>query len=382
MTIQNSLSAQKNDGIKGKNPGEEVEANREVVLPAKPGQQEVSINKFVDSVAEQKIPTSLERFKPFITIEKIFNHSLLELVSLRSSQLVENAKLEFSIAEKIDPKLFNASNGYTHERVYEMTGHLFAALNRYKDALPYSHNIVALREPVRKRFFKMDINYLNGSYIDIGGLQFVACSAPMPLAFEHFWSMIMEQETNTIVMLTKFEEDNKIKAHQYFPDQCDSTKKYGSVSVSKIYSEISESTTKTLFKIEKNGEVREVFHYQYEGWPDMGKPETTSDFMNLVDMVGEEEVQGKIVVHCSAGLGRAGTFIIALKNIYLLKKYLNKAITPTKPAEEILEVYSVNTLKDLLIIRSQRKGMVQSFEQYHFIKNIINDTLMRYVRVG
>ncbi len=154
-------------------------------------------------------------------------------------------------------------------------------------------------------------------------MEFIACSAPMPLAFEHFWSMAFEQESNTIVMLTKFEEKGVVKAHNYLPDQFEKPKKFGGITVTKIATGSHESITKILLHLKKGDQVRQIFHYQYEGWPDMGVPETTGEFVDLMNFVSNEEIQGKMIVHCSAGLlspPSKTTFICSITSLNSLKQ--------------------------------------------------------------
>lgn len=329
----------------------------------------MSVEREMNSI----VPVPLEDFRQFYVVQNIFTSSLYDFIDPEDSKCVERAEKEFGIAERLSDRLFTEENGYAHDAVQDMTGPLFLALNRYEDAIPYNHNIVTLNEPIRNRFFHKDVQYFSGSYVSLGGLEFIACSAPMPLAFEHFWTMMLEQESNTIVMLTKLEEGEKTKAHCYIPKQFNLAKKFGGVTVTKLASDSDKSIIKTILHVQKGDQVRQISHYQYEGWPDMGVPETTDEFVRLMSLIRDEETQGKIVVHCSAGLGRAGTFIIAYKNYVNIIRHLIWKSKEKPTTKEALQGTSINTLKDLLIIRSQRGGMVQRSSQYLFIQKVLRD---------
>ena len=66
-----------------------------------------------------------------------------------------------------------------------------------------------------------ETNYVNASRIKFEGLKqsFIACQAPLPASFAHFWQMVIEEKVEVIVMVTQLVEDKKVKAHQYWPDK-------------------------------------------------------------------------------------------------------------------------------------------------------------------
>ena len=67
----------------------------------------------------------------------------------------------------------------------------------------------------------MDTNYVNASRIKFDKLKqtFIACQAPLPASFKHFWQMVIEEKVEVIVMVTQLLEANKVKANQYWPDK-------------------------------------------------------------------------------------------------------------------------------------------------------------------
>ena len=85
--------------------------------------------------------------------------------------------------------------------------------------VPYDDNYVALKSPLFKN--PPETNYVNASRIKFPGLAqtFIACQAPKPGSFAHFWQMVIEEKVEVIVMVTQLVEGKKVKAHQYWPDK-------------------------------------------------------------------------------------------------------------------------------------------------------------------
>ena len=86
-------------------------------------------------------------------------------------------------------------------------------------AAPYDDNYIALKSPLFNN--PDETNYVNASRIKFEGLKqsFIACQAPLPASFAHFWQMVVEEKVEVIVMVTQLVEDKKVKAHQYWPDK-------------------------------------------------------------------------------------------------------------------------------------------------------------------
>lgn len=73
-------------------------------------------------------------------------------------------------------------------------------------------------------------------------------------------------------------------------------------------------------------ETREILHFHYTTWPDFGVPESPASFLNFLFKVRESgslsREHGPIVVHCSAGIGRSGTFCLADTCLLLVSRSL------------------------------------------------------------
>ena len=113
-----------------------------------------------------------------------------------------------------------------------------------------------------------------------------------------------------------------------------------------------------------------VGRVHYKGWPDHGAPTIDDGYKNFLYMIKRvDELKGDtpIVVHCSAGVGRTGTFI----SIYLL---YNEIMAQIK--NENLEKIDFSVFNIVRKLKEMRLYMVQSIDQYKFIYEFI-DCLLR-----
>ncbi|KAK2872526.1 hypothetical protein Q8A67_022423 [Cirrhinus molitorella] len=226
--------------------------------------------------------------------------------------------------------------------------------NRYVNILPYDHSRVHLTslEGVP------DSDYINASYIN--GYQeknkFIAAQGPKEETVNDFWRMIWEQNTATIVMVTNLKERKECKCAQYWPDQGCWT--YGNIRVSVEDMMVLVDYTIRKFCIQQVGDVsgkkpqRLVTQFHFTSWPDFGVPFTPIGMLKFLKKVKtcNPQYAGPIVVHCSAGVGRTGTFIVI------------DAMLDMMGAERKVDVFGFVTR-----IRAQRCQMVQTDMQYVFI---------------
>ncbi|XP_056891566.1 protein tyrosine phosphatase receptor type Db isoform X18 [Takifugu flavidus] len=233
--------------------------------------------------------------------------------------------------------------------------------NRYANVIAYDHSRVLLSS--------IDgvpgSDYINANYIDGYRRQnaYIATQGSLPETFGDFWRMIWEQHTANIIMMTKLEEKSRVKCDQYWPTRGSET--YGLVQVTLLDTvELATYSVRT-FALYKSGsnEKREVRHFQFTAWPDHGVPEHPTPFLAFLRRVKacNPPDAGPMVVHCSAGVGRTGCFIVI------------DAMTERIKQEKTLDVYGHVTL-----MRSQRNYMVQTEDQYIFI----HDALLEAVTCG
>ncbi|XP_043833009.1 receptor-type tyrosine-protein phosphatase S isoform X20 [Dromiciops gliroides] len=233
--------------------------------------------------------------------------------------------------------------------------------NRYANVIAYDHSRVILL-PMEGI---VGSDYINANYIDGYRKQnaYIATQGPLPETFGDFWRMVWEQRSATIVMMTKLEEKSRIKCDQYWPSR--GTETYGVIQVTLLDTiELATFCVRT-FSLHKNGssEKREVRQFQFTAWPDHGVPEYPTPFLAFLRRVKtcNPPDAGPIVVHCSAGVGRTGCFIV-----------IDAMLERIKP-EKTVDIYGHVTL-----MRSQRNYMVQTEDQYSFI----HDALLEAVACG
>ncbi|XP_036406855.1 receptor-type tyrosine-protein phosphatase delta-like isoform X15 [Megalops cyprinoides] len=233
--------------------------------------------------------------------------------------------------------------------------------NRYANVIAYDHSRVLLSA--------IDgipgSDYINANYIDGYRKQnaYIATQGSLPETFGDFWRMIWEQRSANIVMMTKLEERSRVKCDQYWPTR--GTETYGLIQVTLLDTvELATYCVRT-FALYKNGssEKREVRQFQFTAWPDHGVPEHPTPFLAFLRRVKacNPPDAGPMVVHCSAGVGRTGCFIVIDAMLERIKH------------EKTVDIYGHVTL-----MRAQRNYMVQTEDQYIFI----HDALLEAVTCG
>ncbi|XP_032286902.1 receptor-type tyrosine-protein phosphatase F isoform X9 [Halichoerus grypus] len=222
--------------------------------------------------------------------------------------------------------------------------------NRYANVIAYDHSRVILTS--------IDAvpgsDYINANYIDGYRKQnaYIATQGPLPETMGDFWRMVWEQRTATVVMMTRLEEKSRVKCDQYWPAR--GTETYGLIQVTLLDTvELATYTVRT-FALHKSGssEKRELRQFQFMAWPDHGVPEYPTPilaFLRRVKACNPLDA-GPMVVHCSAGVGRTGCFIVIDAMLERMKH------------EKTVDIYGHVTC-----MRSQRNYMVQTEDQYVFI---------------
>uniref|UniRef100_A0A3B1IBT9 protein-tyrosine-phosphatase n=1 Tax=Astyanax mexicanus TaxID=7994 RepID=A0A3B1IBT9_ASTMX len=234
--------------------------------------------------------------------------------------------------------------------------------NRYANVIAYDHTRVILA-PVDAGIMGSD--YINANYIDGYRKQnaYIATQGPLPETFGDFWRMVWEQRAASVVMMTKLEEKSRIKCDQYWPSR--GTDTYGLVQVTLLDTmELATFCVRT-FSLHKSGcnERREVRQFQFTAWPDHGVPEYPTPFLAFLRRVKacNPPDAGPVAVHCSAGVGRTGCFIVIDAMLERIRH------------ERTVDIYGHVTL-----MRSQRNYMVQTEDQYGFI----HEALLEAVACG
>ncbi|ESO06781.1 hypothetical protein HELRODRAFT_98742 [Helobdella robusta] len=226
--------------------------------------------------------------------------------------------------------------------------------NRYANVIAYDHSRVVL--PMLDG--RVGSDYINANFID--GYRksnaYIATQGPLPETFGDFWRMVWDERVTIIVMMTKLEERGRVKCDQYWPNR--GTEVYACVHVTLV--DVVELAIYTLrtFLITKSGHPDrvEVRQFQFTAWPDHGVPEHPTALLMFMRRVKSYQTPeaGPIVVHCSAGVGRTGAFIVV------------DAMLERARFEKTIDVYGHVTC-----MRAQRNYMVQTEDQYVFVHDAI-----------
>lgn len=195
--------------------------------------------------------------------------------------------------------------------------------NRYNNLAPLDEGRVKLEEQNEKN----KDSYINASFVPGASLipgiflpDFIITQAPQKQShilddtMEDFWQMVWGKNICLIVMLTDFVEDNFIKANPYYPPSPDHIAHvYGAFVIGNNKISTVDDITICELSLMKAGEMRKIFHLQYKKWLDHACPPSALAQLKLVDNtmhLHSEAPASPILVHCSAGIGRSGAFVI------------------------------------------------------------------------
>ncbi|VDK75685.1 unnamed protein product [Litomosoides sigmodontis] len=234
------------------------------------------------------------------------------------------------------------------------------AKNRFTNILPYDHS--------RVKLIPTDdddgSDYVNASYIPgfNSRREFIAAQGPLPSTRDHFWRVVWEQHCPAIVALTKCVEKGRDKCHQYWPDNDQLSVLYADIEVTLMNEVVYEEFTVRELRLTNVSEPlaspRTVKHLHYMAWPDFGVPECAAGLVHFVRLfrsrLPPSPSNKPSIVHCSAGVGRSGTFI-ALDR-------LMQCVVKNLPLDVFGIVYEM---------RLDRCHMVQNEQQYIFIHHCL-----------
>ncbi|XP_032877125.1 receptor-type tyrosine-protein phosphatase kappa isoform X5 [Amblyraja radiata] len=230
--------------------------------------------------------------------------------------------------------------------------------NRYGNIIAYDHSRVILQS-----IEDDSSDYINANYIDIWLYRdgyhrpshYIATQGPVHETVYDFWRMVWQEQSVCIVMVTNLVEVGRVKCYKYWPDD---SEVFADFKVTFVEDEpLAEYVVRT-FTLERRGvdEIREVKQFHFTGWPDHGVPYHATGLLAFIRRVkfSNPPGAGPVVVHCSAGAGRTGCYIVIDIMLDMAER------------EGVVDIY--NCVKAL---RSRRINMVQTEEQYIFIHDAI-----------
>ncbi|XP_077575694.1 tyrosine-protein phosphatase non-receptor type 9 isoform X1 [Stigmatopora nigra] len=249
--------------------------------------------------------------------------------------------------------------------------------NRYSDVLCLDQSRVRLCQLCDEDDETSD--YINASFMD--GYKkrraYIATQGPLPKTFGDFWRMVWEQMVLIIVMTTRVVERGRVKCGQYWPLEEGRTEQHGCFLVRNTHIQVFQDFKLSNLELynTQSGERRDVCHYLYVSWPDFGVPKSASamlDFREHVLQRQEVAVQSlssswkgppegpPVVVHCSAGIGRTGTFCTL--DICLSR---------------LEDIDTVDIHQTVRRMRTQRAFSIQTWDQYYFCYTAVIEYAMR-----
>lgn len=234
--------------------------------------------------------------------------------------------------------------------------------NRYANILAYDHSRVVLNTVENLD----SSDYINANYVDgyDKTSKFIATQGPVAAAFGDFWRMVWEQNTTTIVMITNLIEKGRTKCQKYWPNDGEPEQEYGNIKVltldeNELADYIIRRFTITLMKNGSEVSSRKISQYQFISWPDHGCPQFPSQLLQFIKRIRSlPQNGGPIVLHCSAGVGRTGTYMTIDAMLDQIEK------------EQVIDVFGYVTH-----IRGQRNLLVQTEPQYIFIYKTVLESI-------
>ncbi|XP_045248347.2 tyrosine-protein phosphatase non-receptor type 11-like [Macaca fascicularis] len=189
-----------------------------------------------------------------------------------------------------------------------------------------------------------------------------------------FWWMVFQENSRVIIMTMKEVERGKSKRVKYWPDEY-ALKEYGVMPVRNIKESTTHDYTLRELKLSKVGQgnmERTVWQYHFRTWPDHGVLSSPGGVLDLLEKVHHKQESimdaGPVVVHCSAGIGRTGTFIVIDSLIDIIR-------------DEGVDC-NIDVPQTIQMVWSKRSGMVQTEARYRFIYMAVQryiETLQRRI---
>ncbi|XP_069704006.1 uncharacterized protein [Periplaneta americana] len=228
--------------------------------------------------------------------------------------------------------------------------------NRYDELVAYDDTRVKLKKiPGDPLSDYINANYINGYN---SPKFYIATQGPKRNTVSDFWRMIWQEHVQVISILTNVVENDEVKCEPYWPESGEEIT-YGSITIKNESSKVFADYTFRILSVTCEGKMRKVNHLHFN-WPENGVPLYPQSLASyLKRLLITQPGRGPIVVHCSAGVGRTGTVILA--DICLRMA----------AAEGYVDVLSFQQQ-----IREQRSDMVYNLNQYKLVHLVLLESLV------
>nr|XP_039258538.1 receptor-type tyrosine-protein phosphatase epsilon-like [Styela clava] len=235
-------------------------------------------------------------------------------------------------------------------------------MNRSKKSIPYDYTLVN----IFKQRGEDEKPYINASWVESydESSPMIASQGSTSSNIDLFWRSVLDNNVNTIVMLTKLKEEKEEQCAQYWPTNVGEVMKWNNLSVIRVSDETEGSITERKLRVDRGPQSKTVTQFHYTGWKSTSCPE---DGRKIIDLVNKMQKNirstgnGVTLIHCSDGIGRTGVFCAAVNLIERLK------------CENRVDVF--RTVKDL---RDGRPNMVENLDQYKFCYQAIVEYLKSF----
>ncbi|KAJ8035152.1 Receptor-type tyrosine-protein phosphatase alpha [Holothuria leucospilota] len=206
-------------------------------------------------------------------------------------------------------------------------------------------------------------DYYNANYITNvqSEVAFIASQGPNKASVDDFWRMVWKENVCNIVMLTNLMEDGKGRCIQYWPPTVGTTKRFGKIIVKLESDEQFGDYNIRKLQVDLGENIRTVTNWHFKTWPDKDIPDQPSPLIEFARRIKtyQKTSPGYLLVHCSAGVGRTGTFIA----LYTLMDFIE---TDTK-----IDIYGY-----VERMRQDRIKMVQTEIQYDFLHECLLEIIL------
>ncbi|KAL4946159.1 hypothetical protein BDV06DRAFT_218683 [Aspergillus oleicola] len=286
----------------------------------------------------------------------------------------------------------NQANDPAHRWALEIDPEV-RARNRYANVQAWANSRIHLQVP------EGECDFINASPIILKDSvsqeerKYIATQGPKLDGLYHFWHMVFHEtdDVAVVVMLTQAMEAGREKCSQYFPldledptmvlrqddrepspegeeNQSDNGEVLGQITL--LESEWNQDCRSEIRKLELTlgSKTKTVWHFLFAGWADYSKPvgEDRDALLQLIETTAEKAAspQNPRIVHCSAGVGRTGTFI-ALDHLLQELESGELLKVTDEEADPVFETVDQ--------MREQRMMMVYNEMQLIFIYEVLRE---------